>query len=78
MLPGTIMERASAVRLDKKALATMAGLSQKSVGMTLREQSSPRFSNLQKMEAALLAEELRMRDYLLSLHPVHNNAEKAA
>lgn len=70
MLPGTILERASVIRLDKKALAGMAGLSQKSVGMTLREQSSPRLNNLQAMEAALIREELRLRDHLNALHPV--------
>lgn len=70
MLPGTILERAHAIRLDKKALAGLAGLSQKSVGMTLREQSSPRLNNLQAMERALVADEIRLRDYLLTLHPI--------
>jgi hypothetical protein len=69
MLPRTVLQRATAIRLDKKALAAMAGLSQKSVGMTLREQSSPRLNNLQAMEASVVAEELRLRDYLNALHP---------
>lgn len=78
MLPGTILERAAAIRLDKKALAGMAGLSQKSVGMTLREQSSPRLNNLQAMEAALVREELRLRDHLNSLHPIEKSQGEAA
>ena len=70
MLPAEMLHRAAMIRLDRKALARTAGLSQKSVRMTLTEQSSPRLDTLQSMERAVIAEELRLRDHLLSLHPI--------
>ena len=70
MLPATMSDRCDAIRLDKKALAGLASLSQKSAGMILRGQSSPRLNNLQALERAVVTEELRLRDYLLSIHPL--------
>jgi predicted transcriptional regulator len=70
MLPETIRGRAVAVRLGKKELSELAHLSQKSTGMILRGDSSPRLNNLQALERAVIAEEIRLRDYLLALHPV--------
>lgn len=70
MLPDTIRDRAIAVRLGKKELSELAHLSQKSTGMILRGDSSPRLNNLQALERAVVAEELRLRAYLLVLHPV--------
>jgi hypothetical protein len=70
MLPETIRDRALAVRLGKKELSELAKLSQKSTGMIMRGQSSPRLNNLQALERAVVAEEIRLRDYLLALHPV--------
>jgi hypothetical protein len=78
MLPDAIAQRSEAIRLDKKRLARLANLSQKSTGMTLRGQSSPRLSNLLQLEKALLGEELRLRDYLLSLHPLPRTDEERA
>jgi hypothetical protein len=80
MLPEQIAERSEAIRLDKKALARLAKLSQKSTGMTLRGQSSPRLNNLQALERAIVAEEIRLRDYLLAIHPLSTSTttEQAA
>jgi hypothetical protein len=77
MLPEDIGQRCSAIRLDKKALAGLASLSQKSAGMILRGQSSPRLVNLQALERAVIAEELRLRDYLNTLHPSADKADAA-
>lgn len=78
MLPGTILERARAIRLDKKALGAHAGISQKQTGLIMRGESSPRLDTFHKLESALIAEELRLRDYLLSIHPIETKREDAA
>lgn len=70
MSPETIRERAAAIRLGQKALGDLANRSQKFVNMTLTGRSSPRYDALCDIEKALTAEELRLRNYLLALHPV--------
>jgi hypothetical protein len=77
MLPETIRDRALAVRLGKKELSSLSGLSEKSTGMILRGASSPRLNNLQALERAVIAEEIRLRDYLFGLHPLAKEGEAA-
>lgn len=70
MLPAEIRERAEAIRLGKKELSDLSGLSERTTGQIMREQRSPRLDNLQALERALLAQELSLRDYLIALHGV--------
>lgn len=70
MRPETIRERATHVRLTRKALAEMTGLAEMTIGRTLNGQTSPNMTTLDTIEGAVIAEELRLRDYLLALHPV--------
>lgn len=73
MLPAEIATRAAAVRLDKKELAALAQVSHKQVVQITRGTASPRLNTLQAIEAAMLAEELRLRDYLIGLHGLPRN-----
>lgn len=77
MSPEEISNRARAVRLDRKALAGLSGRSEKAVGMTLGGKSSPRYDSLVAIENALTADEIRLRDYLLALHPLAKEGEAA-
>ncbi|MBR0871166.1 hypothetical protein JQ633_12410 [Bradyrhizobium tropiciagri] len=69
MSPEQINCRAQAIRLDRKALALLADRSEKAVGATLGGRSKPRYDSLEAIENALIAEERRMLNYLLSLYP---------
>lgn len=70
MRPELIRERASRIRLSRKALAEATGLVEMTIGRTLSGQTSPNMTTFDAIESALVAEEIRLRDYLLSLHPV--------
>lgn len=73
----TLRLRASAIRLGQKQLADAAGLSHKSVNQILGGRSGGRHDSVVAIETALAAEEIRLRDHLLSLHPVKTE-EKVA
>lgn len=77
MSPETISERAHAIRLGRKALAQHAQLSEKTIGMILRNASGGRHHSIVAIDNALIAEELRLRDYLLTLHPVKEEGKAA-
>lgn len=66
-----IKERAENIRLPMNTLAALAGVAASTAhahkGGVPRD---PRESSLRKMSDALIADELRLRDYLLALHPV--------
>lgn len=78
MSPETIRERVTTIRLGHKQLADAAGLSQKSVGQILGGRSGGQYSSIVAINDALTAEEIRLRDYLLALHPVQKSDEEKA
>ena len=70
MSPETIAERARAIRLSDKALGEASGLAENTVYRTLAGITRPMLDTANALSDAVVAEELRLRDYLLSLHPV--------
>lgn len=67
-----IKERAENIRLPMNSLATLAGVAA-STAHARKVSGEPRdlrSSTLRKLAEAQVAEELRLRDYLLGLHPV--------
>lgn len=75
MSPETIATRARAIRLSDKALGGAAGLAENTVYRTLSRRTRPLQDTAEMLSSALVAEELRLRDYLLTLHPVTSNNE---
>jgi transcriptional regulator with XRE-family HTH domain len=73
----TIRERAARIRLPRKALAEASGLTEMTIGRTLNGATTPNMTTFEKIESVVIAEELRLRDYLLTLHPIKAE-EKAA
>lgn len=63
-----IEQRREAIGLTKKRLAELAGLDETTVGLVLNGKTNPLTSTVEKIEAALLAEELSRRDHLVELH----------
>lgn len=78
MSPETIAERARAIRLSDKALGEAAGLAENTVYRTLSRRTRPLQETADMLASALAAEELRLRDYLLALHPVSKTEEGRA
>lgn len=78
MSPEQIRERAKAIRLGRKALAGQSNLSEKAVGQILNGVSGGQHGSVVAIENALVADELRLRDYLLGLHPVASEGGPAA
>lgn len=70
MRPDDIRDRAAAIRLSNKALAGATGLVENTIGRTLGGRTSPNLTTCDLLGNAVLAEEIRLRDYLLTLHPV--------
>lgn len=67
-----LKERAENIRLRMNNLAALAGVPP-STAHARHSDGTPRdvrSSTLQKLSDAVIAEELRLRDYLLTLHPV--------
>lgn len=77
MQPETIRERASRIRWKNKAIAEATGLTEMTIGRTLSGATSPNVATFNRIEQAIVAEELALRDYLLTLHPLKTE-EKAA
>lgn len=69
MDPAEIKARSAAIRLSGKDLAQAAPCSLTTV-YNLFSGDAGRSDTLKRIGAALVAEELRMRDHLLALHPV--------
>jgi hypothetical protein len=78
MSPEAISERARAIRLSRKAWAGQCGLSEKALGMILNGRSGGMHQSFVNAEKALIADEVRLRDYLLALHPIQNSGEERA
>lgn len=71
--PGNLKARAQAIRLSFEKLAALTGVAATTV-TRIAEKGDGKLSTLQKLDAALTAEELRLRDHLLRLHPVNGGA----
>lgn len=69
-----IEARRAALRLSFKELAQLAGLDHQTVSNSLKRKNPPRYGSHEKIEGALLADELKQRDRLLGLHPVSGTA----
>lgn len=67
----TIKERAAAIRLSTSHLSQATGLTAHTVGRTLNSRTRPFLATADALECAIVAEEIRLRDYLLGLHPIH-------
>lgn len=75
-----IKERAANIRLKMNTLAELAGVPPSTAHARTADgrDRDIRASTLQKLADALVAEEFRVRDYLLGLHPVKTEEERAA
>lgn len=69
-----IERRRDAVRFPIEELAKAAGCNPNTAGPALRGKSSPRHDTVVAMSRAIEAEELRLRDYLLTLHPIQTQS----
>lgn len=78
MAPETIRERAEAIRLGNKPLAAKTGLAEHTVGRALKRPSGGNIDTYRAIENAVVTEELRLRDYLLTLHPLQSQPGEAA
>ncbi len=78
MRPEEIRDRAAAVRLSNKTLSEMTGLVENTIGRTFSRSTSPNLSTCDLLENAVVAEEIRLRDYLLGLHPLDRANSEAA
>jgi len=78
MSPDHLADRARKIRLTDKALGELAGCAENTVNRTLTGKTRPLLDTAQAIEAALTAEECRLRDYLLTLHPVGARAASSA
>lgn len=73
----TIRERVARIRLPRKALAQASGLTEMTIGRTLNGDTLPNMGTFEKIERVVIEEEIALRDYLLTLHPIKSE-EKAA
>lgn len=77
MPPEILQVRALRIRWPNRAIALATGLAEMTIGRTLTRSTSPNYATINKIEAAVVAEEIRLRDYLLALHPVVSTSEAA-
>lgn len=64
-----LRERIDRLRINVKALAAAAGLNRHTVDRILKGEADPRVSTVSDLDAALLAEERALFDWLVALHP---------
>ena len=72
----TIAERAAAIRLSTSHLSRETGLTAHTVGRTLNSRTRPFLETAEALEKVIVAEELRLRDYLLTIHPLQNSPQQ--
>ncbi len=65
-----IHKRAAAIRLKGNGLAIAAKLSDQTVQRTLSGKTRPYQDTVDALAAGLVAEELKLLNYLLGLHPI--------
>lgn len=71
-----VKERIRAIRLPQRRLAEMARVEPNTVSRVLLGNIDPRHSTLGAMIRSVEAEERRLRDYLLSLHPLPHKPDQ--
>lgn len=76
--PGDIAERARRIRLTVRELTRKAGCGENTAQRTLSLRTDPRHSTLVALEDAVVTEELRLRDYLVALHPLEARRQDEA
>jgi hypothetical protein len=69
-MQGTLSQRISAIRLPARSLAAIAGVHVETVYRMMRNRNKRGafHQNHQAVERAVLAEEIRLRDYLCAIH----------
>lgn len=65
-----IKQRAGRINLPLARLAERAGMPTSTLTRPLREGGNPTLKTLERANEALVAEELKLRDYLLRQHPL--------
>jgi predicted transcriptional regulator len=70
MVSPTFANRIKALRLPLKVLSAACGLPMNTISRVAVGVVDPRQSTVERIDRALIAEELRLRDYLLSIHPI--------
>lgn len=74
--PSEIERRRKAIRLQRGELATAAHCDQNTVSKVLLGKTGTRVTTLTAMSNALVAEEIRLRDYLLAVHPLQHSQQQ--
>ncbi|MES2671583.1 MAG: hypothetical protein V4673_14360 [Pseudomonadota bacterium] len=71
-----IKERAENIRLPMSKLASLAGVAPSTALARTTDggERDIRSSSMRKLSEAQIAEELRLRDYLLTLHPIQTQS----
>lgn len=72
-----ITQRREGLRMQRKELAKLAPCSETTL-WHIEAGLGCRTDTLKRLEAALIAQELAMRDYLVALHPIEASAAEAA
>jgi hypothetical protein len=65
----TIAERAAAIRLSPAYLSRATGKTAHAIGRILNCRTSPFLATVEALERVIVEEELRLRDYLNTIHP---------
>jgi predicted transcriptional regulator len=73
-----IKTRAAGIGLAMTRLAGMAGVAASTAVGRVDAERDVRASTLRKLGDAVVAEEIRLRDYLLALHPITEAQEELA
>lgn len=73
LTPSEIAARADAIRLKGAALALAANLPGNAAARTLHG-ARPSYDRVEALSTALIQEEVRLRDYLIGLHPIERAA----
>jgi hypothetical protein len=78
MSPEELADRARSIRLPFKALGDLAGCAENTVNRTLTGATRPLQETALAIENALIAEEIRLCDYLVGLHGTPRSRAKRA
>ena len=71
-----IRQRVRAIRLPQCTLADLVRIEKNTVSRVLLGKTDPRNSTVSSLIDGVTAEELRLRDYLLALHPLPEQHHK--
>lgn len=74
MHPRQIASRAKRIGLQHKVIARQAELDGATVYRIFAGRTRPLLDTVSRIERVLIAEEIRLRDHLLQLHPIEERA----